>query len=217
MDRKKIIAKSLCNGRFVRSAKKQILKIGKDMVPLIVEELLNDKKDKICQGVRCEMLGGLKAYQAITAIIQILEQSISEMSFNDKVYLQPKAAIALGEIGANNSKAEHLLIQLVEKGYGSNKRSAAMALGDIKSKKAVKLLLNLLNEKDTSISCAAAESLGKIMDNSSIEPLIKFLNRDDLGDWRCSKNVPVIALKKLTGQDFGDDPDKWMKWWIENK
>jgi hypothetical protein len=25
------------------------------------------------------------------------------------------------------------------------------------------------------------------------------------------------ALRKITGKDFGKDPEKWQKWWEENK
>jgi len=45
----------------------------------------------------------------------------------------------------------------------------------------------------------------------AIDPLISALK--DGGD----RELVVYFLKKLTGQDFGEDQSKWKEWWQQNK
>jgi len=47
----------------------------------------------------------------------------------------------------------------------------------------------------------------------AIKPLINAL--DDEG-FRATA-AAADALRKITGQDLGLDPEKWRKWWEENK
>jgi hypothetical protein len=55
--------------------------------------------------------------------------------------------------------------------------------------------------------------LGKLGDPRAIDPLVALLS--DSSSYFLWASVE--ALKKLTGQDFGNNPAKWQAWWEQNK
>lgn len=59
----------------------------------------------------------------------------------------------------------------------------------------------------------AVVALGRIGDPRAIEPLIATI-KDEESSVRL---IAVQVLGVITGQDFGEDQDKWRKWWDENK
>jgi HEAT repeat protein len=90
---------------------------------------------------------------------------------------------------------------------------AVWTLRKVKDPRALEALINALKHEDLHVREKAAEALGEIKDPKAIEPLISVLK--DKGE-----TVPEIAAKALqniTGKDFGQDYDKWLKWWEKNK
>ncbi|HVM48379.1 MAG TPA: HEAT repeat domain-containing protein [Candidatus Acidoferrum sp.] len=67
----------------------------------------------------------------------------------------------------------------------------------------------LLRHPDRYVSYSACLYLGAIGDERSIPYLIKGL---DHPAWRSRPRV-VKYLKSLTGQDFGEDKEAWIRWW----
>jgi HEAT repeat protein len=59
----------------------------------------------------------------------------------------------------------------------------------------------------------AAWALGEIKDRRAVKPLIDALG-DQIKDVR---KKAALALKEITGKDFGKDPAKWQEWWEKNK
>lgn len=59
----------------------------------------------------------------------------------------------------------------------------------------------------------AASTLGWMKDLRAVEPLINTLCKES-GSLR---NSASHSLTQLTGQDFGEDPEKWRKWWNKNR
>jgi len=58
--------------------------------------------------------------------------------------------------------------------------------------------------------------LAQIGDKRAIEPLLGYITSKD----NSTRQQAILALKKLTGQDFGDkteDINKWKVWWEQNK
>jgi len=80
-------------------------------------------------------------------------------------------------------------------------------------KPAVASLIVALKDKDWSRRSGASRTLGMIGDISAVEPLIEAL-KDEIPDVR---KIAAVALTKLTGQDFGQNDVKWLKWWEQNK
>jgi hypothetical protein len=91
--------------------------------------------------------------------------------------------------------------------------NAAIALGTLKKTVAVDALIAVLNDRDFFVREYAAESLGHIGDKHAVKPLIEVL--DDR--WEGVRENAAKALTLITGEDFGEDQDKWQQWWDENK
>jgi HEAT repeat protein len=105
------------------------------------------------------------------------------------------------------------LIQNLNSEYRDLRLSAVWTLRKVKDPRALEALINALKHEDLHVREKAAEALGEIKDPKAIEPLISVLK--DKGE-----TVPEIAAKALqniTGKDFGQDYDKWLKWWEKNK
>jgi hypothetical protein len=77
------------------------------------------------------------------------------------------------------------------------------------------LLIAALKDKDKYIRSGAAKAMGETNDPRFVEPLIAVLNLE-------YESGPVQmdvaeALRKLTGQNFGNNPTKWQEWYEQNK
>ena len=59
-----------------------------------------------------------------------------------------------------------------------------------------------------------AVALGEIKDDSVIEPLVKLLEKEEATRVRAAA---VQALQAITGQEFGQDTDRWRAWWQNQK
>jgi len=88
---------------------------------------------------------------------------------------------------------------------------AVVALGEIKDKRAIPPLIEALKDEDWCVRFAAAKALGEIKDKRAVSPLIEALKDENVHGYA------AIALRKITGKNFGEDYEKWMKWWRKNK
>ncbi len=67
---------------------------------------------------------------------------------------------------------------------------------------------------DSSAGSASADTnSGTLNPNTPIEPILACLRFND----PAMRVDAAASLKKLTGQDFGEDADAWNCWWKENK
>ncbi|MCA1961541.1 MAG: HEAT repeat domain-containing protein [Desulfomonile sp.] len=103
------------------------------------------------------------------------------------------------------------------------------ALAETEDPKALGFLIAELNDKDWVVRCFVCPPLSMlaqkgIKDFRAIEPLITLLK--DIKDMKRKKDSGYDSmfegwvedtLKIITGKDFGADPEKWEKWWEENK
>lgn len=77
-------------------------------------------------------------------------------------------------------------------------------------------LIEVLKEHgDSATKLVIPAMLGVIREPRAVDILIAILQRDikDSGQLRAVE----MALRKITGQDFGRDFVKWQKWWEQNK
>jgi hypothetical protein len=105
------------------------------------------------------------------------------------------------------------LIQNLNSEYRDLRMSAIWTLGRVKDPRAVEALINALRHKDPLMREKAAEALGETKDMKAVEPLIAMLKDDE----ETFREIAAKALEKITGKDFGQDHDKWQKWWEQNK
>jgi hypothetical protein len=77
----------------------------------------------------------------------------------------------------------------------------------------IQVLVEALKDKDSFVRRSAAYALGELKDPRAVEPLIEAL-KDEVSDVR---NAVAKELQKITGQNFGENPEEWQKWWEENK
>lgn len=75
----------------------------------------------------------------------------------------------------------------------------------------IEFVSNSTSDKDVRISLL--QLLGEIKDKRAIKPLIALLE-DAEKDIKYSAS---LSLRQLTGQDFGDEHEKWTSWWEKKK
>ena len=90
---------------------------------------------------------------------------------------------------------------------------ATEALGNIGDRRAVSALIEMLRDVTLKDRSGAASALGEIKDVQAIPALINALNDKD----EVVQNTSAMALKEMTGQDFGKGQLKWQEWWEKNK
>lgn len=101
--------------------------------------------------------------------------------------------------------------------YGFKQKNKALLLNvlklmaHLKAKEALPKLMALLKSKDEDLILGAAYALSEMPDKTSVLPLIDLLKKKKLSD--STKFMISIYLIKITGQDFGQDPSDWKKYW----
>jgi HEAT repeat protein len=118
---------------------------------------------------------------------------------------------ALAQTG--QSEALDLLIQKLKDKEWQTRWNAAAALGELKDPRAIDPLRIALEDENSYVRMTAARSLGEIDDSRVIAPLMEALQDESHG---VRKNA-ILSLKKRTGQNLGNDPGTWLKWWEKNK
>lgn len=134
----------------------------------------------------------------------------------------PKVRVNAGQtlkrIGKESIK--YLLTALRHKDWKTQRRAEAILniidpnwyVGD-DAKRAVPDFIAALKDENEAVRLGAVVVLGKIQDDRVIKPLI-----DSLDDEFLYARVNARkALEKITGKGFGNDLEKWLNWWKENK
>lgn len=163
---------------------------------------------------------GNKAISAVPYLLEIINDSTPLTSYlkysSGKVITSSptspghEAAVALGRI--KDPRSVEPLINKLKSTKCDIKRNASIALGYLEDSRSVEPLINVVSDKHcTGAAEKATIALGTIKDVRAVGPLIKALKRGLFKDWIHH------SLKKITGQDHGEDWEKWQKWWDQNK
>ena len=105
------------------------------------------------------------------------------------------------------------LIQNLDSTYRDLRMSSVWTLGKVDDPRAFKALVSALKHEDLGVRIAAADELGNKKDPRAIDPLITGLKENE----EAVSEAFVKALQKITEKDFGQDHEKWQKWWNQNK
>jgi len=105
------------------------------------------------------------------------------------------------------------LIENLDSNYRDLRMSTIWTLGKVNDPRAFEALISALKHKDLGVRIAAADALGDKKDSNAIDPLIAGLKENE----ETVSEAFGKALANITGKDFGQDHDKWEKWWNQNR
>jgi HEAT repeat protein len=171
------------------------------VIPLIIA--LKDRDSHVRENA-ATALGKIRDQRAGEHLISVLKEDTN-------TFVRREAAKALGEI-KNSDSMEGLIAALRDEDVGVAEQ-AAEALGKIKDPRAVKPLIILLKDKHSFVRGIVVKALGEMSDPCAIEPLITVLKDQNSVNRYWARE----ALEKITGENFGDDPEKWQQWWGQNR
>ncbi|MGI9433186.1 MAG: HEAT repeat domain-containing protein [Myxococcota bacterium] len=120
---------------------------------------------------------------------------------------------SLHEIG--RSAGVSLLIRKLAVGTSLERRGAALALEAIEDPEAVESLAAALTARDPVLRVRAASALGVLDDARAIGPLVDAFAASRRGEVELRETVHW-ALVRLTGSNYGPQPDPWIRWWARN-
>lgn len=168
---------------------------------------LNDQYSSVRWAAATE-LGERNEKRAVDALIMILSK-------DEESHVRDSVAGALAEI--KDSRSVNPLIVALKDNSSRVRFSAAYALGQIGDNRAVNPLVDALKDKDFDVRWRSAQALGFLKATNAIKPLIDALRNAQGDKYGNVRIYSAEALKKITSKEFGNDPEKWEKWWGENK
>lgn len=190
-------------GFATESLAKQLINIGDKASGGIVSDLMDVDKDEAYRYLLAELLGYMKAKQAVPTLHEILsEQSDSALLryrvarslglIGDIESIQPLIAVlddteplvrmgaakALGRLKAQEARQKLLQKLDPDKEEKMVNLRICYALGQIKGNRVTAAMLDLTDHNDPSYKYAAVKALGKIRDPNSTSQLIRLLRKD---------------------------------------
>lgn len=217
------------------AAAKALGAIGPEAVPALIQAMGDE--DEVVRRAAAEAVGwiGQEAVEAIPPLIQALEDEDSSVRWAAAVALgnigpeegvvpaliqaledensdvRKVAAGALERIGPEAVDAVPALIQALEDESVQVRKAAVGALGGIGPEEGVVLALTqALEDEHADVRWAAIKALERIgPEEGAVPALIQALGDEE----RQVRKAAAGALETITGQDFGEDADRWQEWW----
>lgn len=125
-----------------------------------------------------------------------------------------EAALTLGMLKDHNSMS--VMRKMVNNDPAEKTQLAAMdalaMFGDV-AQMAVPLVVKQLESGQWQLRVAACDALGEIGSMEAVDPLITRMEQES---GRCREAIRD-ALKKITRDDLGMQPENWRKWWEREK
>lgn len=163
-------------------------------------EGLPKESDQAQVAVIVKVLGRAKIVAAVPAI----ETAATSKKANSAVRFE--AARALASIG--NPGSVDLISQLLTDGDPLVRLAAADAAGSLKLASAAPALIGLLGDKEWQVQSAVIGALSSLRPQPAVQPLIDLMRHSGRLRIECAE-----ALFRITGLDFGAEPDRWQEQW----
>ncbi len=171
-------------------------------VPFLIS-LLKDE-DLQVRWYAASTLGDIEDIRAVEPLIAALKE--------DKDW-RIRQCVAVSLMYLKDPRAVEQLIVALKDENKSVRYAAALALGSIKDSKAVESLIAALKDNEWDVRAGAVAALAEIKDIRAISPLI-----DTLEDKHPAvREIIAKALRRITGENLGQDPVKWQEWYEQNK
>jgi HEAT repeat protein len=184
---------------------------AKEAVPYLIEALEDEDDD-----VRKNVVVALEKIGPEPGVIPTLIRAMEDES----AFVRVTATQALGRIGP---EAVPALIEALQDEDSTTRKNAANALWYVyanheigpETREVVLALIQALQDEDRFVREMAAYALGGIGPEASeaVPALITAL-MDDEGQVTYFSSH---ALKYITGEDFGEDQERWQQWWESQK
>jgi HEAT repeat protein len=130
--------------------------------------------------------------------------------------MREAATRALGALGHEQGTVV-ALCRVLEDESSDLRRIAAETLGEIGpgAEAAVPALIQALGDESAAVRRAAAAALEEIGPAAAeaVPALIQALTDEGYG----VVSAALQALQSITGQDYGEDADRWQQWWEEQQ
>jgi HEAT repeat protein len=171
------------------------LALGKCRDKRAIEPLILSLQDPLVSGAAAEALGMIGDRSAIEPLKKLLTETPSSATILG----------ALAKLGDRDALDELFVIAKKNDRYYNSDAAAVHALGAINDARVVPALIAALAR--SSACDAAAQELAKRKEPRAIPALIAELRKNN------HSYFVVEALRDITGQSFGGNPDKWSAWW----
>ena len=158
-----------------------------------------DDSDTLVREKVIDALGALRDKRAVRALGEALQ--------DDDLTVREAAAEALGRIGSE-SAADSLAKAAADPDWHL-RWVAVQSLGKLESPRVVEPLLAGLADEHWYVRRTSAEALGRVGGKKGIPRLLTALEDDH---WYVRRSAR-IALFRISGKYFGEDVEKWKKWW----
>lgn len=191
-----------------------------DATPALVQVLHKDENECV-RGAAAVALGKIApGSRHWTAAREALIYAAEE---DEHPGLRAIAITALANIGPEEEIAPVLtqaipdLVQSLQDERGHVREAAARALGYMgnigpEAAEAVPALILALDDEDSRVRRDVVQILGSI-GPGAVEAVPALIVALDHKEFRCVNEAAAEALEKITGQDFGTDPEQWQAWW----
>lgn len=187
---------------------------AKQVIPDLITNIINEAEKKAYStDYRCDLL----------VASDVLEEIEANWPNNELISIReviPKL-ITLMENGGANPKivAGRMLARIAEKRKSYMTESAIEVLiKALKQPLTQSLISDFYGDRYYfwwEIQMWAAKALGILKSTNAIDPLINILKYDK--EYKEVREAALYALHEITGNNFGEAPEDWQKWWEHSK
>jgi hypothetical protein len=157
-------------------------------------------KDAEMAAILIKVLGRAKIAEGVAAIEAVAGDPKAGVT------VKFEAARALKNIGVEGKTG--LLGKFVADADPQVRMAAVDAIGALKLVGHGQVIVALLDDAEWQVQAAAIEALGRLRPQDAVQPLIDLMRKTGRLRVECAD-----SLFKITGLDFGVDPDRWQEQW----
>jgi len=166
----------------------------------VLIDALPEERDSEAAAISIKVLGQSKIQAAVPAIEAVA------LDDNANTAVKYEAARALRQIGDAGSKG--VLGKLLADSEPAVRMAALDAVAALKVREHAKQAVALLGDSSWKVKTAAIEAVAQLRPTEAVQPLIDLMKEEGRLRTECAD-----ALFRITGLDFGVDPDKWQEQW----